>query len=81
MAASEPPGLPMWTIYAHPLDHPDHFVVRSYTVVRDGRDGPERDSKIALADSLEEARKLVPPGLYCMTRSPLDEPQIVETWF
>lgn len=74
---SLPPGLPMWTIYDHPADYPRHFVVRSYLVGREGEGG----SRVHLADSLEEARAFVPPGLFCMERSPEDEPQVVETWF
>lgn len=67
----------MWTIYDHPADYPRHFVVRSYLVGREG----EGSSRVQLADSLEEARACVPPGLFCMARSPDDDPPIVETWF
>lgn len=73
------PGvLHMWTIFDRPADHPGHFVVRGFDVTRDG---PVATDDIQLADSLDEARRLVPRGLYCMPRSPGDEPQIVETWF
>lgn len=68
--------LPMWTIYDHPSDYPLHFVVRSYLVNRGG----EHDSHIALAETLEEARGLIPSGQTCLGRQPGDEPQIVETW-
>jgi hypothetical protein len=36
--------------------------------------------RVQLADSLDAARTLVPPGLFCMIRSPADDPFIVETW-
>lgn len=32
------------------------------------------------AQTLEEARAKVPPGLVCLARDPTDEPHIVETW-
>jgi hypothetical protein len=55
-----PNHISIWTIYERPLDYPAHFVVREFriagaTVVAQG------DCK--LADSLEEARALVPTGL------------------
>lgn len=72
------PGvLHMWTIYDHPPDHPRHFVVWAFDVTRAG---PVATDDIQLADSLDEARELVPPGLYCMARDPMDDPVIVETW-
>lgn len=71
-----PAGLPMWTIYDHPSDYPRHYVVRA-TIV--GRSVPSE--RVQLADTLEEARALVPDGLFCLARSPGDDPVIVETWF
>jgi hypothetical protein len=31
-------------------------------------------------DTLEEARKDIPQGLYCLGRDPNDDPVIVESW-
>lgn len=70
-------GLPMWTIYDHPADYPGHFVVRCYLV----ETGRQTTYTVMLADSLDEARSLVPADLYCTPRAPSDDPVIVETWF
>lgn len=75
MAGSE---LRMFTIYDHPDDYPRHWVVRASTI---RPSGPVPDDRVQLADSLEEARTLVPEGLVCMTPMPQDIPCIVETWF
>ncbi len=66
-----------WTIFERPADYPQHFVVRLFRVVPGNIIATD---DIRLADSLDEARRLVPPGLYCMPRSPGDEPPIVEVW-
>lgn len=70
--------LRMFTIYDHPTDYPRHWVVRGSTI-RPG--GPVNDDRVQLADTLEEARALIPPGLARMERLPADVPCIVETWF
>jgi len=71
-------SLPMWTIYDHPVDYPRHFAIRA-AIVSLVETMPS--DRVQLADTLEEARKLVPPGLFCQPRSPGDDPVIVETWF
>lgn len=66
----------MWTVYAHPKDYPNGYVARLFRL-----DGPTHDA--FFGDSLEEVRAFLDkcyPGLYCIPRSPNDEPQIVETW-
>lgn len=70
--------LPMWTIYDHPLDYPDHFVARMY-LIRRGQVLPTNLVKIAkdvdgLRGSLEAG------GLTPLARQPDDDPAIVETW-
>ena len=45
-----------------------------------GVDVPVMSRHVQLAESLEQARALVPPGLYCMQRSPDDDPGVIETW-
>lgn len=66
-----------WTIYKRPLDHPTKYVVRGWT---NGADlsVPDRDAE--LADTLNEARDLVPGGLTRIPRAWQDDPIIVETW-
>lgn len=70
-------SLPMWVIYDRPKDYPRHFVVRRHLA---GAGVVTADTDCQLADTLEEARKLIPPGLFNLGRSPHDEAQIVEVW-
>jgi hypothetical protein len=72
---SEP--LAIWTIYKRPKDFPNHFVVRRWTI--EGGAEPKAN-ECRLADSLYEARKLVPPQATRMDRFPEDDPVIVESW-
>jgi hypothetical protein len=69
--------LHMWTVYDHPSDYPDGYIARLFII--DSRN-PRATSVSVTAPTLEEVRKLLPPGLYRLHRSPEDEPQIVETW-
>lgn len=70
--------LEMWTIYRRPRDYPIFYVVRRWIV-----DGPSLvpDQEARLAIDLDEARTLVPRGLYRQPRQTGDDPHIVETWF
>ncbi len=72
----KPAGLDMWTVYKHPEDYPEHYVVRQWTVRADGMAA----GAALLADTLEQARELVPPHSYRLDRHPDDEPCIVEVW-
>ncbi len=67
-----------YTIYDHPKDYPDNFVVRRWTV---STAGVFWDAKCQLATTLEEARRLVPDGTLGIPRFEEDDPVIVETWF
>ena len=66
----------IWTVYDHPLDQPNHWVVRRWRI--------ELGSKVPLNskkfDSLVEARDWIPAGLVRMPRMPSDDPVIVESW-
>ncbi len=67
----------VYTIYCGPLDYPNHFVVRRHFVSA----GHSYPAAIAsLCNTLDEAREEVPYGLTPFTRSPDDDPVIVETW-
>lgn len=71
-------ALMMYTIFDHPDDFPDHFVVRHFQVAG----GEPQPLGFQLAHSLEEARAMVPARAdYCLGRDPSDHPNIVETWF
>jgi len=67
----------LYTIYDHPSDYPDHFVVRRHTIYP-WRVSP--DNGCQLAPTLEDARALLPAGLYNLGRVAEDDPVIVETW-
>ena len=70
--------LVMYTIYDHPRDYPDNYVVRAFILTSEGKQYASEECK--LADSLEEARKFVPPDKVLTKRYPHDDPVIVETW-
>ena len=74
---SEP--LSLWTIYDHPTDVPEPFgvVVREWQVSSSGMQ-PMSDAQFAM--TLDEARALVPQGLYNLGRQQDDDTKIVETW-
>jgi hypothetical protein len=69
----------MWTIYDHPSDFPDKYVARLFEV---DAGGPRpTDNFIAVSD-VEELRQMFLEhfALTCISRSPEDDPKIVETW-
>lgn len=68
--------LVIWTIYNRPLDYREGFVVVPWTV----RAGQQLRGDSLYAASLEQARALVPPGLYRSPRQPGDDPAIAESW-
>jgi hypothetical protein len=70
--------LEFWTIYDHPTDYPENFVVRRSVV--EGPSGLKPDKEVKLASTLEEARELIPPGYHRFDRDPTDPPVIVECW-
>lgn len=73
--------LRLYTIYDHPLDQPDSFVVRRWDIV--SGQPPIRTDQTWLRDTLEAARAVIAavhPDAVCIARQEQDEPQIVETW-
>lgn len=72
------PGLSQWVIYDHPADYPHAWVARRWTV---GARGVVNTGEVRTADSLDELREpLADAGLIMLTRSPDDDPTIVEVW-
>lgn len=67
-------SLSIYTVYKNPSDYKNKFVVRHFM-----NDIPERVPLI-VADTLEEARKAIPDGMYRMDRQPDDDPVILEVW-
>lgn len=69
--------LSIWTVYDHPRDYPASFVARRSEVI----DGVVQvTADMFVADTLDELRALLPPGLYRLPRFPGDQPHIVEVW-
>lgn len=66
--------LSMYTVYAHPRDFPDRYVIRRFTL-----DRPTEE--VHLFDVLDQARSWCQArGLFCLGREVADDPCIVETW-
>jgi hypothetical protein len=72
--------LPMYVIYQHPSDFPDEFVCRRQFAGR-GIVTVEREL-FARGPSLDSVRGQLPHGLglFCLGRSPQDDPCIAEVW-
>lgn len=70
--------LSIYTIYRRPLDHPSGYAVTRWQVLPGAE--PEPIETWRATDSLDEARALIPPGLFRLARDPGDDPVIVESW-
>jgi hypothetical protein len=66
----------IWRIYANAGDQTAAFVARPHSAFHDGK---PMDFLLE-AETLQEIRALLPPGLRYIPRSPEDAPVIVETW-
>jgi len=71
-------ALAMWTVYDNPNDYPGLFVARRFEV---SGAGPVATESIIM-DNLEKLREVLEfeMRLTCLTRSPEDDPKIIETW-
>jgi hypothetical protein len=74
-----PDTLSIWSVYHSPLDYPSQWVARRF-LVGGGLADPQPTTDMFVADSLEEVRALLPPGLTRIPRSPIDHPVVVESW-
>lgn len=71
--------LPVIVIYRNPLDYPDKYVVRRQWA--GGGGVLIEPGTLAVVDTLEEARAVVPPEQdTCLGRDPEDDPAIFEVW-
>jgi hypothetical protein len=68
----------VFVIYEKPKDYPQGYVVRRWEVAMGSMEAQAMES--ARVATIEEARALIPEGLFRMDRALEDEPQIVETW-
>jgi len=71
---------PMWVVYAHPTDFPQHVVVREFWVVLP--EGDVRPAPVAaLYDTVEDAmHDYDGRGLTWLRRYPEDDPAIFGVW-
>lgn len=67
-----------YTIYDHPLDYPNDFVVRGWDVNKGGEIVPH--DFVTRHETLEQARRRIPEGLCRTSRFENDDPVIVEVW-
>jgi hypothetical protein len=65
----------IWTIYDHPTDYPEHYVARLFH-------GETPTDSVIQSKDLDTIRGIMIAdfGLTCLTRSPDDDPKIIETW-
>jgi hypothetical protein len=72
-------GFKVYTVYDHPTDYPDYYVVRTWSSV-DTK--PTPDLELFMQDkSLDVIReKLRSMGLVCIDRDGTDDGVIVESW-
>lgn len=68
----------LYSIYAHPPDFPGGYVVRARRLGKRGQ--LEEEGEDLRSDSLETARRLIPPDLHRMDPFPTDDPSLVEVW-
>ena len=67
--------IPTFYIYDHPDDYPRHFVVRRWDIRADNH--VHMVEPVHLADTLDEARTLIPAGMVAMGDP---NPNVVEVW-
>jgi len=71
--------LPVWAVYDHPTDYPDHWVARLWYSLP----MPEVTNQLIIADTQEQVREQIvqrSPEMLKLPRLPVDDPKIVETW-
>lgn len=67
-----------WVVYDHPKDWPQYFVARKWIIRRDGYAPTD---EVMMHPDLDTLRGfLVDQGLVMLTRSPEDEPVVLEVW-
>jgi hypothetical protein len=82
MSGTTPPRLDrqirIWTIYERPRDYPQGFIAR-LRVIEAGRISAPVGEPIC-GPTLQSVRDQLPKGLIPLSRDPLDESHIVESW-
>jgi hypothetical protein len=70
----------VYTIYDHPADYPEHWVIRAWRILAHSADPEPRPEGVVLVTTLEAARAAIPPGLARLPRQVNDDSKIVESW-
>ena len=65
--------LPIIVLYEKPTDYPEHYVARLFN-------GDKPTKMVAIKDSLPELRRTIPVQMVKISRSTLDESQIIESY-
>ena len=73
-------GFKIYTVYDHPTDYPDDYVVRTWYT--EDKTEPTPNTELFIKDkSIEVVReKLSSMGLVCIDREKYDDEKILETW-
>jgi hypothetical protein len=77
MSINDAGNLVIWTIYRHPRDFPDKWVLRGQEIACGG---VRVHNTCFVANTLEEVRAHVPFGDLRLERDPHDDPAIYEVW-
>jgi len=76
-AALKRGALAIWTVYDRPSDYPEGFIARLHEFA----DGESNPTGTTMTGTLEQMQAWFErAGLAKISRSPEDEPQIVEVW-
>jgi hypothetical protein len=77
-ADSRDSGNAIWTVYRHPKEFSEPWVLRVCEILKDksGR----RTNVLYLLNTLDEARAMVPPDKSNVGRFEQDDPVIFESW-
>lgn len=81
-AFTRTPAMTTWTIFDHPLDQPNHVVVRGFDIFN-GRIEPVPRNEGYLFHTVNDARLWLAekaPGAARFARGEGDHPNIVESW-
>ena len=74
----------LYVIYHNVKDYPGKFLVKRWNLTSATAEADQvracESQLVGVVDSLEEARKLIPPGLRNLGRREQDDPVIVEAW-
>lgn len=73
-------SLPIYTVYVHPRDYPDEYVVRIHNVCSDGTVVADPNLFLRCAQLPPLRRVLAGLGLTRLDRDPDDDPAIAEVW-